>query len=301
MIKFPLQVTPPFDPHALFSRLSFTGNRPSLIAADTERQRLIRTVRVGPKALPLIIDFGGTVDAPLASLSIPEEATPNERDQLLEIASHMVSADIDLSQMYNHFADNDRLHSLFARLRGSKLFLDPDPFECLVRTIICQQLNLSFAGTLIERLARLAGEEYVIDNRSMLAFPTAEAIATLSVEQLRKVSFSQRKAEYVIDAARLVVDGGIDFAKLAAMPDEEAIAQLIRYRGIGRWTAECLLIFGFGRPDLLPSADIGLRNGLRKMYGLSTQPSASEVEAFGKSWSPWRTYITFYLWESLRL
>jgi DNA-3-methyladenine glycosylase II len=76
---------------------------------------------------------------------------------------------------------------------------------------------------------------------------------------------------------------------------------LIRFRGIGKWTAECLLIFGFGRSDLLPSADIGLRNGIKKVFGLESQPSQSDVEAIGQAWSPWRTYATYYLWESLRL
>lgn len=301
MRSAPLSISPPFDAKALFARLAFTGNRTRLISADPERQRLSRPVTIGNKVMPLVIEFTGSTEEPLASIIVPEDADASQTGQLLSVARHIISADVDLEAFYRRFAEDEMLRPLIDSLRGSKLLLDPDPFESLIRTIICQQLNLSFAGTLIERLAQLAGEEMAVDGKPMLAFPSAERIAALSVEQLRECSFSQRKAEYVIDAARLIACGGIDFGRLTQLSDEDVIAELTKIRGIGRWTVECLLIFGFGRPDLLPAADIGLRNGVKKVYGLDFQPSAAEVESLGSTWAPWRTYVTYYMWEALRL
>ncbi|MCK9909215.1 hypothetical protein MXD81_08745, partial [Microbacteriaceae bacterium K1510] len=92
----------------------------------------------------------------------------------------------------------------------------------------------------------------------------------MEVDQLRPLQFSQRKAEYIIDFARALVNETVELERLHQLSDEEVIAYLTPLRGIGRWTVECLLMFGMGRPDLLPAADIGLRNGIHLVYQLAT-------------------------------
>ncbi len=74
---------------------------------------------------------------------------------------------------------------------------------------------------------------------------------------------------------------------------------LLPLRGIGRWTVECLLLFGMGRPDLLPAADIGLRRAVQRVYGLPERPGEEEVRRIGEAWAPWRSYATFYLWDAI--
>ncbi|GAB7386917.1 hypothetical protein BSNK01_07530 [Bacillaceae bacterium] len=130
-------------------------------------------------------------------------------------------------------------------------------------------------------------------------FPSPEQVARLRYDELRRLQFSQRKAEYVIDFARLVADGKLDLRTLAEKRDQEIIATLTKVRGIGRWSVECFLLFGLGRPDLLPAADIGLRNGVQIVYRLPERPNEEEVRRLGASWSPWSSYVTYYIWESL--
>ncbi|MCI3923676.1 DNA-3-methyladenine glycosylase [Paenibacillus sp. TRM 82003] len=296
-----LPITPPFNAAALFERYEQVSNRQRLVRVEPERLRFTRAIRVGAAVVPTSVRFGGTVEAPTATIELPAETPDAAVEGAVRATAHMIGANVDLAPFYRHLSGDDRFAPLLTRLRGSKLLLDPDPFECLTKTIISQQLNLSFAGTLIERLATLAGVELEREGAPLLAFPDAESVARLTPEALRELSFSQRKAEYVIDAARAVVNGDIDWAKVALWSDEEAIAELTRLRGIGRWTVECLLLFAYGRPDLYPAADIGLRNGVRRLYDLPAQPSAAEVETLGAAWAPWRTYATYYLWESLRL
>lgn len=124
-------------------------------------------------------------------------------------------------------------------------------------------------------------------------------MARLNVEDLQKLSFNRRKAEYVIDLSRDIVEGKLDLDSLKQLPNEEVIERLVALRGVGRWTVECILLFGMGRTNLLPAADIGLRNALKKVYGLNHQPTEAEVRQWGERWSPWRSYVTFYLWDYL--
>lgn len=300
-MKLAVTITPPFDSAALFERLAFTGSKSSLLCAETAERRMTRAIRVNGRTVPISLVFEGTVDSPEAALELPDETDRETAVEALSFARRMISADTDLTSFYARFAGDKQLSGLCGALRGCKMLLDPDPFECLIKTIISQQLNLAFAGTLTERLVRLAGGAVEFRNQPILVFPDAEAIARLSYNQLRELSFSQRKAEYVIDTARQIVQGTLDLEVAGRWSDEETIAELTRLRGIGRWTVECLLMFAWGRPDLLPAADIGLRNGIRRVYALNRQPTAEEVAKLGAAWRPWRTYATFYLWESLRL
>jgi DNA-3-methyladenine glycosylase II len=300
-VRVEIAIAPPYDARLLFERYAQVGNRARLVRLEPERLRFVRAIRAGGAALPVAVEFGGDVERPTASAVLPAGTPPDVAAESARAAAHMIGADVDLAAFYAALGGDPRFAALFDALRGSKLLLDPDPFECMMKTIITQQLNLSFAGTLIERLAVLAGESIEHEGQPLLAFPDAEAVARLEYDELRALSFSQRKAEYVIDTARAVVDGRLDFALVERMSDDEALRELTQLRGIGRWSVECLLIFAYGRPDLLPAADIGLRNAVRNVWGLDAQPSAKDIDALGAAWAPWRTYATYYLWESLRL
>ena len=180
------------------------------------------------------------------------------------------------------------------------LFRSPDLFQSMVRTIIGQQVNLAFATTLTYRFMELAGSRVEDEEGNiLLAFPTVEEVARLKPEDLRPLQFSQRKAEYIIDYAKAIDMGKIELERLWEMEDEEIIAYLTPLRGIGRWSVECLMMFGMGRFDLLPAADIGLRNGIHLVYGMEQKPSEKEIRQIGESWAPWRSYYSLYLWEAV--
>lgn len=259
--------------------------------------KLMRTVRLHeePYVIGICYDEGrghikGTV------YGHPSASQVQEAERLIR---HMFSAETDLSDFYRHAAAEPYLAPLIERFAGTRLVREPDLFECFVKTIISQQLNLAFAGTLTNRFIALAGDVVYYDGRAYPVFPLPEQVARLEYEELQQLQFSRRKAEYVIDLARGVERGEIDLGGLWEMTDAQVIEQLTRIRGVGRWTAECVLLFGMGRPDLLPAADIGLRNAVQKVYGLAEQPTEAHVREIGAAWSPWRSYATYYLWESL--
>lgn len=256
---------------------------------------LYRTLRA--KGRPFVVEIGWR--EPSLLFRIHQAVTPEERRELEEQLRRMFSADVDLTPFYRR-ADQDELLAPVVREReGLRPVLDPTLYECLIKTIISQQLNLSFAGTLIDRLMRLAGDRVEFEGESVCAFPTPDRVAALSYEDLTRLQFNRRKAEYVIDISRMVAEGRLDLEGLRRRSDEEVMEILLPLRGIGRWTVECLLLFGMGRPDLLPAADIGLRRAVQKVYGLAERPGEKEVRRIGEAWAPWRSYATFYLWDAI--
>ncbi|SDW79145.1 DNA-3-methyladenine glycosylase II [Marininema mesophilum] len=257
--------------------------------------RLVRTLCIGAK--PIAVELWWTGNA--LAVEIGEDLSPIEMEELTKILRRMFSLDVDLTPFYHRIDGDPDLGQLVRERRGLHVVLDASPYECLIKTIVSQQLNLSFAGTLIRRLIEISGERLSHRGEELLVFPTPAQIAKLSYEDLQQLQFNRRKAEYVIDLSRNVVDGSLDLGKLESLSDDEIVKKMLPLRGVGRWTIECLLLFGMGRPDLFPAADIGLRNALRKVYGTVEQPSEEEVRRLGEAWSPWRSYAVFYLWDYL--
>ena len=162
-----------------------------------------------------------------------------------------------------------------------------DPFQTLARSIVGQQISVKAAQSVWNRLAA--------------AVPSVApaAVAELRLRRLRACGLSGRKSEYLRDLARHFVDGAIQVQRWPEMDDEAVIAELIQVRGIGRWTAEMLLMFSLLRPNVLPVDDLGLRRAASRHYFDGEDVGADELRAFGARWEPWRSVATWYLWRSL--
>ncbi len=232
---------------------------------------------------------------------VPNAEDNIENPSLKKYLSRMFGIENSLVEFYETFKDNEKIAMLIHEFHGMRVLSNPDLFEVMVDTIIGQQINLTFAATLKERLIRLAGQIKNFEGVDLYLFPRPETVAQLEYDQLRELSFSQRKAEYIIDIARNIVNGNIDFERLWTDSNDEIINELLPYRGIGKWTIECLMLFGLNRPDVLPAADIGLRNAVRRIYQLDLQPRPEEIRflAENDNWRPWEGYITFYMWQNL--
>ncbi|HEY1185869.1 MAG TPA: DNA-3-methyladenine glycosylase 2 family protein [Bryobacteraceae bacterium] len=166
-------------------------------------------------------------------------------------------------------------------------FRDPD-FETLVKSIVYQQLSGRVANVIFGRLARAAGGKI-----------TPESILKLRPARMRAVGLSGQKTEYIRDLARHTRDGRVRFEELPELPDEEVMARLTAVKGIGVWTAHMFLIFALRRHDVLPTGDLGIRNAIRKAYGLEALPLPGEIESMAERWRPFCTVASWYLWRSL--
>jgi DNA-3-methyladenine glycosylase II len=164
-----------------------------------------------------------------------------------------------------------------------------------MRPIIHQQINMKLAISLTEQFVKTYGFE--IDGVPFYPFP--ETVAKLSVEELRRLRISQRKAEYLINISAKMASGDLNLDALQRLPDEEAASELVKIRGVGPWTAQSFLLFGLGRKNLFPKADIGLQNALKRQFRLERKPSAEEMELYIKEWEPYLSYAALYLWRSI--
>lgn len=136
-------------------------------------------------------------------------------------------------------------------------------------------------------------------NRGVWFDPLPEAIASLETEDLRKLQFSQRKAEYVIDVSKRIVSGSLSLEELHDLTDLEVEERLLPIRGIGPWTVQNVLMNGLGRPNLFPMADIGIQNAIKRHFDLPAKPTKEEMAALSKDWTPYLSYASLYLWRSI--
>lgn len=162
-------------------------------------------------------------------------------------------------------------------------------YEMLVRSILSQQISTAAARTIRGRLEGLMPGSKI----------EAKAVDALTDEQLQQVGVSNQKRGYLRDLTLRTLDGTINFRRIAREADEAVIAELIQVKGIGRWTAQMYLMFCLGRPDVFAPDDLGIRNAMISLYGLSEKPARPDLEEIAMRWAPWRSIASWYLWRSL--
>ncbi|KPU56983.1 DNA-3-methyladenine glycosylase family protein [Bacillus wiedmannii] len=194
----------------------------------------------------------------------------------------------------NHFL-NTSLRPLFETYAYTPIILEFDYFACLLRCIIHQQINLKFATVLTEQFVKRYGTE----KNGVFFFPTPEIVANISIEELREQKFSQRKAEYIVGLGRSIVSGTLKLASIETRADEEVSAQLLPIRGIGTWTVQNFLMFGLGRKNMFPKADIGIQRAVQGVFQLDDKPDDAFLEKVKQECEPYCSYAALYLWKSI--
>ena len=169
--------------------------------------------------------------------------------------------------------------------------LQRDRFGMLVRSIVYQQISGAAARTILGRLTdALPGRQL-----------TAQGLAALSPEEYRLAGVSKQKAGYLQSLAELSLTGDLRLARIGRYADQDIIAQLTQVKGVGVWTAQMFLMFSLGRPDVLPWDDLGVRQAIRKLYGLSQMPTRAESERIAEPWRPYASVASWYCWRSLEI
>ncbi len=165
-----------------------------------------------------------------------------------------------------------------------------DYYGELVDSIIGQQLSVKAASTILGRFKELFGGK----------LPTPDQILEVEHETLRGVGLSNAKAGYVKDLAVHILDGKLELNKLDALPNEEIIKELVAVKGIGEWTAHMFMMFAMGRPDILATGDLGIKMGVKKLYGLDHLPDPEEIKTIAKrnNWHPYESIACWYVWHA---
>lgn len=183
-----------------------------------------------------------------------------------------------------HLRAKDRkLGAAIERIGHVHREMEPDLFASVIHHIIGQQVSMAAQRTVWERLRQAAGTV------------TAKTILAMGREQLQSFGMTYRKADYILDFAKRVHSGAFDLEKLYTMDDEEVKASLCSLRGIGPWTAEMLMLFSMGRPDIVSYGDLAILRGMRMLYGRKTIDRAA-FDRYCRRYSPYGTTASLYLW-----
>ena len=180
---------------------------------------------------------------------------------------------------------DDVLHEIINEYNDLELISRGDLFYTLIRSVIGQQISVKAASTVWSRFCERIGD---IEPKNILS---------ADIEDLRSCGLSQRKAEYVIGISESWSE--YDSVEWKEMSDEEIIQKLIKLRGVGKWTAEMILIFTMLRPDVFPIGDIGMIRGIEKSYNSGERMSVEELYAISEKWKPWRTVACCFMWRTV--
>jgi DNA-3-methyladenine glycosylase II len=186
-----------------------------------------------------------------------------------------------------------------ASLVGADPTLDPDTvldrwptdlWGVLVFNVVGQQLSVAATRAIVGRLGALQ------DGR----LPTPEELLATDSEALRRIGLSRVKAAYLRDLAERLFDGRLDLDRLRKLDDETARTELMQVKGVGRFTAEGVLMLALRRPDIWPAANLALRRAVERVWRLDAPASLADIDAIGERFRPWRTLAALYLLRSDR-
>ena len=182
------------------------------------------------------------------------------------------------------------LKPLFDAYDVPELKIEKNYFWALCRSIIYQQISGKAAST--------------IANRFLELFPSGKNIRAIdiieiNIDKLHSVGLSKQKASYIKNIADAFCNGELNVENYFTMNDEEIITDLIKVKGVGKWTAEMFLLFTLRRPDIFPATDLGVQKGFQIFFSLDEIPTIDFMNQKAEKWRPYRTIVTLYLWYAV--
>ena len=261
-------------PHNLVDRWDGRVYRRVLIHEDQPVE--LAVTQTGPAASPrLEVEVRGIKGSPETVAALSAALT------------RMLGLQADLQAFYAFAAGDPQLGPLVQEFRGLKPPRFPTVFEALVNAISCQQLSLTVGIHLLNRLAAARGLSFSGESQAAPAFPRPRDLAGAPLEELRSFGLSWHNSRFLLELAQKILAENLNLEALAELDDAAAMEQLRSLRGVGRWTAEYVLLRGLGRWHLFPGDDVGARNRLQKWLHL---PEPLDYEGVRRVLAHWRPY-----------
>jgi DNA-3-methyladenine glycosylase II len=256
-------------------------------------QRVV-SIDGGPLALSVTQD--GELDAPHLSVVLAGRPIDQRVELLAEDAlNRLLGLTVDLSGFAAIAELDPLLGPLAGRMRGLKPPRFASIFEALVNGVACQQLSLAVGIHLLNRLTEAHGRPASEDAGGPHAFPDPDRLAAVQPEELKRHGFSLSKARTIVEIAQAIVAGELDLESLETLDDAAAIERLRSLRGIGRWTAEYVMLRGLGRLHIFPGDDVGAHNKLRRLFDIDTKLDYESVHQLVARWHPYAGMVYFHL------
>ena len=292
-MTFSLEAVPPF-------RLDLTAwairRRPENLMDWWDGRSYRRVLAIDGDAVRVTVtQSGGKTSPQLHVVAIAAARGTPKKAKIAAAIERLLGSRVDLRPFYRFAAGEPRLHELATQFRGLKPPRFPTVFEGVVNGIACQQLSLAVGITLLNRLSAACGLSFPDADGVHYAFPRPADLAAMNIEDLLPLGFSRNKSRAIIETASEVAEGRLDLESFANLENEEALARLRELRGVGRWTAEYVLLRGLGRTNLFPGDDVGARNNLSRWMHLRKPLDYDRVGRVLGKWRQFAGLIYFHL------
>jgi len=290
--SFELLPTPPYDFDLQWKFYSSSKEpQPEIYKGGIWR----RAFKIGDRLVPVKVTFIGTVEKPRLRVNAFSKLNTKEKRYLSDKIMSIFRLRDDLRALYDFMEQDEILRKIKKELYGLRPpGIGASIFEGAIRVIIQQQISLRVAYVMTGELVRRFGEKIEIDGEPYYDFPSPQALASADENELRKCKLSRQKAKYIKGLA-LKVANRYDLEKIGKMNNEEAIEELMKFKGIGRWTAELILITTLGRMDLCVPDDLGARKAVSYFYFDGKLQSGNVVRKFTERWSEFKGWVIYYL------
>jgi DNA-3-methyladenine glycosylase II len=229
------------------------------------------------------------------NLKSRKEITHKIQEEAELLLQRMLGIIVDLQPFYELASKNYMLKSLVSRFLGVKPPRFYSIFEGLINAISCQEITLDLGILMQNRLSENFGMKFIDNDITLYAFPRPEDLLEVSEEDIKKLGFSRQKTKAIKELAVAVFTKKIELTNIEKMGNDEVIAYLSTIGGIGRWSAEYVLLRGLGRLDTFPGDDIGAKNNLKRIFCLDSKPDYEEIKKLTSQWHPYEGLIYFHL------
>ena len=255
-----------------------------------------RAMRIGAALADIAVVQVGPPEAPRLEVAVTTDTAVDRgvvHTETTTMLQRMLGLELDLNDFYSSANRDPDLHELMERFRGLKPPRFATLFEGLANAVACQQLALTFGIELLNRFAATFGSP-APGPTGAHAFPEARDIAGLDQDALRALGFSHQKSRALVEIADRVEQGALCLEDITGLDDDGATAALQTLRGIGRWSAEYVLLRGLGRVQIFPGDDVGARNNLQRRLGISTPLDYDGVRRITTRWAPYSGLVYFH-------
>ncbi len=255
-----------------------------------------RTVVLGGRPTELAVRQTGVPREPRLIVRVtPAPLTPGARRLARSTVERLLGTDVDLTGWYRMASRDTRLRSMAQRFRGVKPPRFPTAFEALVNAFACQQLSLEVGLELLNRLAAVCGVTRRSGGGIAHAFPRPADAARVAPARYRAIGFSRQKTRAILELARTITRDDLDPAAIERETDDGVRARLLGLRGVGRWTAEYVMLRGLGRLHVFPGDDVGAQKRLARWLGRRAPLDYAGVQRAVERWHPYAGLVYFHL------
>jgi DNA-3-methyladenine glycosylase II len=247
-------------------------------------------------ALKVSVSQDGGLEKPQLNAAVDGKASDSQavKSSISLMLGKMFSLRKDLKDFYSLSGKDIRLKPLVERFVGVKPPRFPTVFEALINAFSCQQVSLDLGIILLNRLSQSYGVIFREGDTVFHAFPRPEDLAGLFPEDFRKLGFSRNKGRAIIELSEGVIKRTLKIESLETMSDTEIYEYLSKIRGVGRWSAEYVLLRGMGRINTLPGDDVSAQRNLQSLMDLDERPDYEETRKIASRWQPYAGFIYFH-------